>query len=162
MTLPLRSPLPLLTVCCLLTLLAGCASPSAPVASRWLVAPAVELIGLRSDGAALPRFVIAVRLYNPNPVTLDVAGVAVELDVNGLRLARGLSNRRVLVAPGAAAVLDVALAMTPRDVERARRSGARVRPGQPLAYAIAGQIYLGNDNRINSVPFTRSALIVPR
>jgi LEA14-like dessication related protein len=72
---------------CLAVLLAGCAS------LRDLEPPEVRLISLRPVAGTLmeQQFEVGLAVLNPNNRDIDVDGMDFELEVNGKRLARGVS-----------------------------------------------------------------------
>ena len=103
---------PLLLLCLLLP---GCAS----LGSR-MEAPEVFLIGLAPlpGGALEQRFLIQLRVLNPNDTALEIDGVDVTLDINGARLTRGVSSQRVTIPRLGEGVLQVTATTTLFDIFR--------------------------------------------
>jgi LEA14-like dessication related protein len=74
----------------LLLTIAGCETTTRADALR------VNVVGvepLKSEGLEL-RFVVKLRVQNPNDAGVDFDGVAVDLDLNGKNLASGVSDQR--------------------------------------------------------------------
>lgn len=79
----------LLAACLLLPWLAGCATLGAD-------ALRVNVVGvepLQGQGMEL-RFAVKLRVQNPNDLSVDFDGVAVDLELNGKNLATGVSDAR--------------------------------------------------------------------
>lgn len=97
-------PLRLLLIALLALTLGACAalSPRDPLN--------VQVAGIQPlQGEGLEaRFLVKLRLQNPNEGAIDYSGVALDLEVNGRRLASGVSDQRGTV---------------PRFGERARSTG---------------------------------------
>ncbi|EWC42222.1 LEA type 2 family protein [Stutzerimonas stutzeri] len=96
-------PLRLLLIALLASLLGACAalSPRDPVN--------VQVAGiqpLQGEGLEI-RFMVRLRLQNPNEGAIDYSGVALDLEVNGRRLASGVSDQRGTVARFGETVLNV-------------------------------------------------------
>src|SRR6478735_6711370 len=86
---PPTTALPRLLVLALATSLAACASLPNHDPPTITVAGVEPLPG---QGLEL-RFAIKLRVQNPNNTDLSYQGVALQLDVNGQRLATGVSNQ---------------------------------------------------------------------
>lgn len=96
-------PLRLLLIALLASALGACAalSPRDPLN--------VQVAGiqpLQGEGLEV-RFLVKLRLQNPNESAIDYNGVALDLEVNGRRLASGVSDQRGTVPRFGESVLSV-------------------------------------------------------
>lgn len=103
------------------------------------------------------RLQVDIRIVNPNDFNLEVTGLDFQLDVNGVRLARGLSNEEITVPRLGESVVSVRASTTLIDIVR---QIANLGEQQEMAYEITGRLHLGNAS-VGSVPFERSANYVP-
>lgn len=136
-------------------LLNGCA----PLDRRYVGPPEIAMTALTpvGDAETLDQFQVELLVRNPNRFALAVVGVDIELGVNGLLLARGLSNAAVTVPASDEVRLLVEAAMVVGQVSR-HRDRLRLMAldsGDRLSYEVAGRLYLAN-NGISSIPFARS------
>jgi len=96
-------PLRLLLIALLALTLGACAalSPRDPLN--------VQVAGIQPlQGEGLEaRFLVKLRLQNPNEGAIDYSGVALDLEVNGRRLASGVSDQRGTVPRFGESVLEV-------------------------------------------------------
>jgi len=88
----------------LVWLLAGCAG-----LMERPEPPQVSLAGLRVLDADLfeQRYLLILRIQNPNPRPLEIAGVSLQLDLNGHPLASGVGARDAVVEPYSDARVEV-------------------------------------------------------
>lgn len=103
---PLRSAIPiarLLSVVLLTLTLAACAAFSK---RDPLNVPVAGIQPLAGEGLEL-RMAVKLRIQNPNDMALDYNGVALDLEVNGRRLASGVSDARGSVPRFGETVLSV-------------------------------------------------------
>lgn len=101
---PLRRGLLLALTAALL--LAGCAGVTGIPTAALRVGLAdfhVESLGLFEQTLRL-----VLRIQNPNDIEVDINTLAVELDVNGRSLARGLGNQPLRIKPHADTTVEVA------------------------------------------------------
>lgn len=108
---PLRPVVPiarLLSVCLLALLVAGCAAFPQRDPLNVQVAGIQPLPG---EGLEL-RMTVKLRVQNPNDVALDYNGVALDLEVNGRRLASGVSDARGSVPRFGETVLSVPMTIS--------------------------------------------------
>ncbi|WP_404438519.1 LEA type 2 family protein [Stutzerimonas chloritidismutans] len=108
---PLRPVVPiarLLSVCLLALLVAGCAAFSQRDPLNVQVAGIQPLPG---EGLEL-RMTVKLRVQNPNDVALEYNGVALDLEVNGRRLASGVSDARGSVPRFGETVLSVPMTIS--------------------------------------------------
>jgi LEA14-like dessication related protein len=83
--------------------LGGCATLSG------LDAPRVNLSNITPQDMTLfeQKFLVQLRIQNPNDVPLEVKGMTFNLDLNGKSFASGLSNQQVTIPRFGSAVVDV-------------------------------------------------------
>lgn len=85
------------------------------------------------------RFLVELRITNPNQRPLEIDGLRFELDVNGERLARGQTGDSVTVPRLGDAVLSVHATTTLLDVLR-QVWAAQAAKG--VRYRVAGRVFL--------------------
>jgi LEA14-like dessication related protein len=121
----------------LLSLLAACSSLSGSFEK-----PSVSLAGLSVGEIGLleQRFVLSLRVTNPNDVSLAINGVQLNLDVNGKHFAEGVSNEAVTL-PKLGSVL-VKLNVTTSLNTFIQQFNALQASGKPIAYRIKGKLFL--------------------
>lgn len=147
-----RSPLALVPLLLALFQLPGCATLGG------MEAPEVFLIGLAPlpSGALEQRFLVQLRLLNPNDVPLVIDGVDFTLDVNGARLTRGVSGERVTLPRFGEGVVQVTATTTLFDIFR---QALIISDRTDLDYDLHGRIFRPGISR--SLHFQRSGTITP-
>ncbi|HCJ28092.1 MAG TPA: water stress/hypersensitive response domain-containing protein [Pseudomonas sp.] len=105
---PALSVAPLLSVLLLVLGLAGCAAFSQRDPLNVQVAGIQPLSG---EGLEL-RMAVKLRIQNPNDMALDYNGVALDLEINGRRLASGVSDARGSVPRFGETVLSVPMTIS--------------------------------------------------
>jgi LEA14-like dessication related protein len=103
------------------------------------------------------RLRVELRILNPNDFALEVTGLDFQLDVNGIQLARGLSNEEITVPRLGESVVSVMTSTTVLDIVRQIDNLSQQ---QEMSYEIRGRLHLGNA-AVGSVPFERSAKYAP-
>jgi LEA14-like dessication related protein len=95
--------------CFILALLALFAAGCATLADPDFDDPQVEVIAIKplSSSGFEARFLISLRVLNPNDVDLDIQGIYYELDVQGSRLLSGTSAQPVTVPAYGEAVVEL-------------------------------------------------------
>lgn len=123
----------LLAACLLLTACAGVGS--------MVEKPRVSLAGIEIEGLGLfeQRFLVSLRITNPNDVSVTVEGVDFSLDLNGEHFASGMSREEVTLPR--LGETEVKLKVTTRlgmlwKQLKALQSGER-----PLGYHLTGRLY---------------------
>ncbi|HSA61314.1 MAG TPA: LEA type 2 family protein [Nitrospiraceae bacterium] len=101
------------------------------------------------------RLQVDLRVRNPNDFDLQVTGLDFRLELNGKRLARGLSNKEFTVPRLSDAVVPVETSTSTLDVVR---QVLGLRKTQELAYRISGVFYL-KDGRL---PFDNTGVLVEK
>ena len=103
------------------------------------------------------RLRVELRILNPNDFALEVTGLDFQLDVNGIQLARGLSNEEITVPRLGESIVSVMTSTTVLDIVRQIENLSQQ---QEMSYEIRGRLHLGNA-AVGSVPFERSAKYAP-
>ena len=144
-----------LLIALLALLAAGCASLSS------LEPPEVRVTNVRSvpaeRGSIEQRFAVELNLLNPNNRAVDVDGVDFELDLNGRRLARGVSADSFTLPALGEAKTTVVVATSITDVLRQVYELSREQP-EELEYRIRGKLHLGS-GFLRTIPFDRSGTL---
>ncbi len=131
-----------------LVVAAACASLNPPA----FQAPHVSLADLRVQDVKLfeQRYGLQLRVQNPNPFDLPIAGMNYTVRLNDAEFGHGVSRRAVTVPAHVEALIDVDLVSSlwhlvqrVRDVEAGRAQGLKV--------AIVGGVSLAN--RAGELPF---------
>jgi LEA14-like dessication related protein len=141
----------------LLLAAAGCAS----VAS--LQAPEVRVTSLQmlesTQGSLEQRFAVGLRLTNPNNRAVDVDGLDFELELNGKRLARGVTNEAFELPRLGEAETRVVVTTSVFDVLRQALDLAG-RSDATMDYRVKGRLHLGS-GFVRTIPFDHAGRIVP-
>jgi LEA14-like dessication related protein len=101
------------------------------------------------------RLQVDLRIRNPNDFDLLVTGIDFTLNLNGKRLARGLSNKDVTVPRLSDAVVSVQTSASTFDMVRQLLSLSQK---QDLSYDITGLLHL-KDGRL---PFDNSGILLEK
>ena len=98
------------------------------------------------------RFEVGLRIYNPNNRDLKIDGVDFELDVNGMRLARGAGAVDLVLPRLGEAETTVRASTSVLDIARQVMAAGR---SETLSYTLSGRIHLGSGLG-GSLPFSKS------
>lgn len=151
-----RSPARL-AVACLLLALAGCASVTA------LEPPEIHVTGLAmlepAPGSLEQRFLVNLRLINPNNRSVAIDGLDFELDLNDRRLARGVSNHAFELPRLGESETSVVVTTSVLDLlGQALALGSR--KGTSMDYRLRGRLHLGS-GFVRTVPFDHRGQLTP-
>ena len=153
----MRSQLTRLAVVLALFAVAGCAS----IAS--LQAPEVQVTSLQmldpEPGSLEQRFAIGLRLINPNNRAIAVEGLDFELDLNNLRLARGVTSSAFDLPRLGEAETVVVVTTSLFDVLRQAMDLAGRRDAT-MDYRLRGRLHLGS-GFVRTLPFDHQGKLVP-
>ncbi|MFU8896206.1 MAG: LEA type 2 family protein [Gammaproteobacteria bacterium] len=141
----------------LLFTLAGCANIQSLQAPEVQLTR-VELLDTR-PGSLEQRFGIGLRLINPNNRSLAVDGLDFELDLNGRRLARGVTNEAFELPRLGDAETTVVVTTSVLDVLRQALSISS-RADEEIEYRLRGRLHLGS-GFVRSVPFDHRGTLTP-
>ncbi|WP_447589592.1 LEA type 2 family protein [Aquipseudomonas campi] len=105
----------------------------------------IDLVGLEPlAGQGLEvRFAAKLRVQNPNDQAITYNGVALELDINGQPLARGVSDQGGEVPRFGEAVISVPISISAFSVVRQAWGAAGHPPGQSIPYVLRGKLASG-------------------
>jgi len=98
------------------------------------------------------RLQVDLRIRNPNDFDLHVTGIDFKLDLNGNRLARGLSNKELTVPRLGDAVLTVQTSASTLEIVRQALSVSQI---QDWSYKLSGVLY-SQDGRL---PFESTGVL---
>lgn len=128
-----------------LLLFTACATLSEPAR-----APNVSLVDFQVADAGFfeQRYLLMLRVQNPNPVELSIRGMDYSLDLNGTQFARGVSDRKlVLPAYGEALVPVELISSLSAAVRILQQLG-----GEAVRYELNGGVAVGEQGR--RLPFS--------
>lgn len=138
-----------LAVLGMLCLAAGCANLAR------LEVPEVQVTSLQllesTPGSLEQRFAVGLRLINPNNRSILLDGLDFELDVNGQRLARGVSDEPFELPRLGEAETRVVVTTSLLDILR-QAVGLSSRRDGSLDYRLRGRLHLG-EGFVRTVPF---------
>ena len=110
----------------------------------------IELVGL---GLVEQRFVLKLRIRNPNDIDLPVNALGFDVDVGGRHFAQGASDKPVVVPRQGDSILDVKVASSLGNVLKPLRDAQKAGKGG-IDYRIYGRVELEG---FGSLPFDRAA-----
>lgn len=135
----------------------GCASVTS------LQAPEVRVTSLQMlesmPGSLEQRFAVGLRLTNPNNRSVDVDGLDFDLELNGKRLARGVTNNAFELPRLGEAETLVVVTTSVFDVLRQALDLAG-RSNATMDYRVKGRLHLGS-GFVRTLPFDHEGKIVP-
>ena len=128
------------------TLLAGCAPR--------LQKPEISLAGIDLIGLGLleQRFVLKLRIRNPNDVDVPVNALNFDVELNARHFARGVSDKPVIIPRQGETILEVKTVSRLGDLLKPLRDAQKNGRGQ-LGYRVFGSVDLEG---FGSIPFDRS------
>ena len=136
-------------------LLAACAGLSGISQRPELSLSSLEGVDL---GLLEQRYLLRLRVRNPNDADLLVRGLSFAVELNGKPFARGVSDQSVTVPRLGEALLEVSATSSLGSFWRQWREVARATP-QELTYRLSGQVSVQG---LGSVPFDeKGALPMP-
>ena len=145
--------------CCLL-LLAGCAG-----LGKKLEPPRISLanISVQEFKAFETVFKLQVRVFNTNDIPLVVKALDCDLDVNGKRLATGVTETETTIPALGSGLLDVAvyassLQMVARVLDGLGVSGTGGEQ-ESIDYTLSGRLHLGGRALPSRIPFTTTGTL---
>jgi LEA14-like dessication related protein len=116
-------------------------------------APRVDVVGIEalpSEGLEL-RFAVKLRVQNPNEAPIDYDGVALDLEVNGKRLASGVGDSRGTVPRFGETVLSVPVTVTAMAALRQAMGIVQGESLEQMPYRVRGKLAGG---RFRAVRFS--------
>ena len=133
----MRSPAASLVLIVLGLLLGGCASLSG------ISPPRVNVSNVTPQDMTLfeQKFLVQLRVQNPNDMDLEVKGMTFDLDLNGKSFATGLSNKAVTIPRFGSNVVDVEVISGLAGFLRQLKSFTGGAPPK-FTYRLRGKLYL--------------------
>ena len=95
--------------------------------------------GLPNDGMEI-RLAVKIRIQNPNDVAVEYRGVALDLDLNGRKLASGVANTVGTVPRYGETVLTVPVTISAFNVARQVLGFANGASEGEIGYAVRGKL----------------------
>ncbi len=105
------------------------------------------------------RYAVTLRVQNPNPVPLPIAGMNFQLDINDMELGRGVTNETVTVPAYGEALVEVKLVSNLIRVFNQIR-GLENSKAQSLRYRLSGGLSISS--RMGKLPFEYQGEFSPR
>ena len=138
-----------------LLLMAGCAS-----LGEKREPPRVSLANIKLVDLQLleQRYLVTLRIQNPNPKELAIEGMSFELEINEQDFAYGVSADAVTVDPYAEALVDVAVVSSLFSIiDQLKTQNSR--QGKPLTYRLTGKASIAGS--MLTIPFERAGEFTP-
>lgn len=137
--------------------LAGCAS-----LQPYAEAPRVSLVSIKPTDMQMleQRFVLELRVLNPNSVAIPVEGLNYALEINQREFAYGVSRQEVSIPPYGEALLQVEVVSNLLNVMRQLQQLGDSPAGSGLEYRLHGKIGLAGVRR--GLPFDYSGKLAYR
>ncbi|HYQ72592.1 MAG TPA: LEA type 2 family protein [Gammaproteobacteria bacterium] len=134
--------------------LAGCASLQ-PYAEM----PRVSLVSIKPQDMQMleQRFMLELRIQNPNSVAIPVEGLSYALEINQREFAYGVSQQEVSIPPYGEALLQVEVVSNLLNVMRQLQQLAGTAGGHGLEYRLRGKIGVAGVRR--ALPFDFSGTL---
>ncbi len=132
--------------------LAGCETMATRDALRVSV---VGVDPLQGEGLEL-RFVVKLRVQNPNDASVDFDGVALDLELNGKNLASGVSDQKGTVPRYGETVISVPVSVSAFAAVRQAMGLSDVAARGELPYVVRGKLAGGT---FGSVRFSDSGTL---
>ncbi len=103
--------------------------------------PQVNLAGLQIAelGLVEQKFIISLRVTNPNDISLPIDGLNLKLDVNGQPFATGVSNEKVTLPKLGDAVVKINVTTNLSSIWKQIKT---LQKDKPLVYAISGKLFV--------------------
>ncbi len=129
-------------------LLGGCASMR-----PYPDTPRVSLVSIQPLDMQMleQRFVLELRILNPNSVAIPVSGLSYALEINQREFAYGVSQQAVSIPPYGEALLQVEVVSNLLNVMRQLQQLGDSPGGGGLEYRLHGKIGLAD--RVRGMPF---------
>jgi LEA14-like dessication related protein len=134
--------------------------PGCAVSRYGIRAPSLSLVDVRPmpGGALEQRLELDLVVQNPNDFDVEIDGMRLQLDLNGLRLGRAVSNQTLSLPRLDEARMTLQASVTLLDV--ARQLLTLDSAQQSLDYRLSGDIYVA-EPRSTRVAFDDSGEVLP-
>lgn len=105
------------------------------------------------------RYVVTLRLQNPNPISLPVTGMSFQLDINDMELGRGVTNEAVTVPAYGEALVEIHVVSNLLRIVN-QIHALESSKSQSLRYRLSGGLSISN--RMSKLPFEYRGEFGPR
>ena len=95
-------------------------------------------------------FSIEMRVFNTNDTLMEIKGLNCDLELNGKRLATGVTNVKINIPSYDTAIIPITLYSSVLDVVKVLRSLAKT---EKLEYTLTGRLRLGKGAMPSTIPF---------
>ena len=95
-------------------------------------------------------FTIEMRVFNTNDTPMEIRGLNCDLELNGKRLATGVSNVKINIPSYETALIPMTLYSSVLDVVTVLRGLAK---NEKLEYRLTGHLRLGKGTMPSTIPF---------
>jgi len=95
-------------------------------------------------------FTIEMRVFNTNDTPMEIKGLSCDLELNGKRLAIGVSNVKINIPSYETALIPMTLYSSVLDVVTVLRGLAKT---EKLEYKLTGHLRLGKGTMPSTIPF---------
>jgi len=95
-------------------------------------------------------FSIEMRVFNTNDTPMEIKGLNCDLELNGKRLATGVTNVKINIPSYDTAIIPMTLYSSVLDVVNVLRSLAKT---EKLEYTLTGRLRLGKGAMPSTIPF---------
>ncbi|MEJ2657302.1 MAG: LEA type 2 family protein [Desulfobacterales bacterium] len=95
-------------------------------------------------------FKIEMRVFNTNDIPLEIRGINCDLELNGRRLATGVTNVKIDIPSYETGIIPMTLYSSVLDVMRVLRGLAKT---EKLEYKLTGRLRLGKGVIPSTIPF---------
>jgi LEA14-like dessication related protein len=138
-------------------ILAGCAS-----LQPYAETPRVSLVSIKPLEMQMleQRFILELRILNPNRVAIPVEGLSYALEINQREFAYGVSQQEVSIPPYGEALLQVEVVSNLLNVMRQLQQLDGSTAGSGLEYRLRGKLGLAGVRR--GLPFDYSGKLAYR
>lgn len=105
--------------------------------------PQVHVAGVKLLDAGLleQRYLLQLRVQNPNPRDVAIDGLQFKLELNGRAFATGVTGAKVVVPRFGSALVDVEAVSTLAGLARQLEEMFR-KTGEPVRYGLTGKVHL--------------------
>jgi LEA14-like dessication related protein len=91
-----------------------------------------------------------MRVFNTNEIPMEIKGINCDLELNGKRLATGVTNVKINIPSYDTAIIPMTLYSSVLDVVNVLRSLAKTKK---LDYKLTGHVRLGKGAMPSTIPF---------
>ena len=142
----------------ILTLLTAALLSACATLSPYKESPRVSLVSIQPNEMTVleQRFVLQLRILNPNDIAIPVEGLSYAIEINEREFAYGVSRQAVEIPAFGEALLDVEVVSNLLNVVQ-QLQALQGNTGGKLRYRLSGKISLANSPA--SLPFDYSGVL---